>query len=146
MRRSPRAGRGEGTVASCPGFCGRDGAVQSDAPDFGHLHARRPHDRIRPGVAPRLDCPQLLPPGACRAPGRGGDEMTGVTKFLGGGLVLAVAAGAMAAKPPPAAAPDDKAVVAMHAYGACIADHTRYGAEQVLAMDPNDGSAHRMLE
>jgi hypothetical protein len=72
--------------------------------------------------------------------------MSAVSRILSGAMAVALAAGAMAAKPVPAAAPDEKAIVAMHTYGACIADRTRYGAEQVLTMDPHDGSSHRMLE
>jgi hypothetical protein len=73
-------------------------------------------------------------------------------KTVGRSMAVILAAGvlsasaASAAKPAPAAAPDDKTVLAMHIYGACIADRTRYGAEQVLEMDPSDRSAHRMLE
>jgi len=77
--------------------------------------------------------------------------MIPVGKTVGRSMAVIFAAVALSvstawAKPVPAAAPDEKAIIAMHAYGACIADRTRYGAEQVLAMDPSDGSSHRMLE
>jgi hypothetical protein len=56
---------------------------------------------------------------------------------------LAVAA---SAKPVGEPVSGDRAIIAVHVYAACVADRTPYGAEQVLAMDPNEASSHRMLE